>query len=296
MGKIRWQSSAISYADYAQWQQGYLASPLARTHREFWQSRLQDLPQLRLPATGSRSENLSRPGGRADFRLAPLQARQWLASIPARGRYAALAAATLALLHLESGQSDLVLGLPVAHRDRPELQEQVGLHINMLPLRRQIDSDSRLQDLHTQCAEGIVEAMAHADYPFARLVDDLGLCALRGRHPVFDAMLIFHQQPVPALRLEGLTLAPFDPQSYASRFDLDVEVWAGEDGVHGFIEYDAGLFSQDQARGFADRWKLLLLAGAAAPATPLSRLRSPATESPDAAGFLAGALAVDEEF
>jgi amino acid adenylation domain-containing protein len=287
---------AIRYTDYARWQQRYLASPPGRSHREFWTSRLQDLPLLQLPASGKRSAGLARQGARVEFRLDAPQAEKWLAAVPAGERYAALAAATLALLQLESGQSDLVLGLPVANRERPELQEQAGLHINMLPLRMQLRGEIRLDELRRQCADAIVEALAHADYPFATLVEELGLSAAPGRHPVFDAMLIFHQQPVPVPTLAGVGLAHFDPRSYASRFDLDVEVWADGGAVHGFIEYDSGLFSPQQAHGFAGRWTQLLLCGSRTPAMKLAQLRDGTPGNQEASGFLAGAMALDEEF
>jgi len=286
---------AIAYHDFAVWQERYLASPLAQTHSDYWQARLHKLPQLTLPTQGVRHTTLNRPGSRVDMRIEDSAA--WLATVPAHERYATIVIATLALLHLESGQTDLVLGLPVANRNRPELQDQVGLHVNSLPLRQQLSVDTPLEELRRHCASAIVEAMAHADYPFARLVDELCLSAEPGRHPVFDAMLIFHQHPVPVPQLEGLKLAPYDPQSYTSRFDLDFEVWAGDDGVHGFIEYDTNLFTAEQASGFAARWQEVLVTCAREPTMTLRELRKiTATGQEESARFLANSLALDEEF
>ncbi len=202
----------------------------------------------------------------------------------------------VALLHAESCHNDHVLSLPVANRDRQQLQEQAGLHLNLLPLRVRLAADATPQQLQRQCADGIVEALAHADYPFARLVEDLGLAAAPGRHPVADAMLIFHQQPTPLPRLEGVQVALHEGRSYRSRFDLDVEVWAADGAVHGFIEYDAGLFTPQQAEGFAARWKALLLAGCRAPQAPLAQLLPGRGPAADAQHFMRQALAVDEEF
>jgi amino acid adenylation domain-containing protein len=286
----------IRYVDYACWQQRYLASPLARSHREFWQAKLRHLPRLQLPASGSRCAGLDRPGARVTFALGESQASRWLDRVPARERFAALTAATLSLMHLESGQNDLVLGLPVANRERPELQDQVGLHLNVLPLRLQVEAGDTLSSLQRRCADGILECVAHAEYPFAHLVDELGVSAGAGRHPVFDAMLIFHQHPVPVPKLDGVELAVHDPQSYSSRFDLDVEVWAGDGRVHGFIEYDAGLFTQAQAGGFAARWQQMLLAASDDPAQLLAPLRHTPGSRADPREFLAHAMALDEEF
>lgn len=288
---------SIRYRDFAAWQQRYLASPLAQTHRDYWSRRLSDLPQLALTTDRPRNTGLARRGARVDLRMDEASSRAWLAAVPPGKHYATLVAATLALLHLVSGQSDVLLGLPVANRDRAELQEQVGLHLNMLPLRTRLDPDASLEHLRDDCAGAIVEAMAHADYPFARLVDELGLTAEPGRHPVFDAMLIYHQHPMPVLQLEGVQAEIYDPQSYTSRFDLDFEVWADDDGVRGFIEYDAGLFTAERVRGFAMRWQTLLMACATHPAATLGEVcRTISLRSEETASFLARSMVLDEEF
>ena len=290
-------SSAVRYRDFSAWQQRYLASPLAQTHRDYWAERLRNLPELELLTDAPRRRTLSRCGARVEMRLDDTEAAAWLAAIPPGQRYATLAAATLALLHLESGQSDLVLGLPIANRDRMELQDQVGLHLNMLPLRRQLRSEASLEQLRGDCADSIVEAMAHADYPFARLVDELGVCAAPGRHPVFDAMLIYHQHEVPVPKLEGVDVEIHDPRSYTSRFDLDVEVWTTEKSVHGFIEYDTELFTAEHVESIASRWIALLVTYRDKPSTTLSELRQAlAPMHGDAKNFLAASLALDEDF
>lgn len=288
---------AIRYRDFAAWQQRYLASPLAQTHRDYWAERLRDLPRLELPADGHRSSSLSRRGARVPIRVDDTEAAAWLTAVTPDKRYSTLVAATLALLHLESGQSDLVLGLPIANRDRTELQEQVGLHLNMLPLRCRLRSEASLEQLRDSCSGSILEAMEHADYPFARLVDELGMSAEPGRHPVFDAMLIYHQHETPVPMLEGVEVKLHEMQSYTSRFDLDIEVWTTGQSMHGFIEYDAELFSAERIASLASRWVALLMMYRDTPSMSLSELRqvlAPTRE--DAKNFLAASLALDEDF
>lgn len=288
---------AIRYRDFAVWQQRYLASPLAQSHRNFWRTRLNDLPQLAMPADGSRGSGLARRGARAELCMTPSESAAWLDLVPPGKRYATLASATLALMHLESGQADLVLGLPIANRERPELQEQVGLHLNMLPLRARLHPATALQQFRDDCAAGIVEAMAHADYPFARLVEDLGLGAAPGRHPVFDAMLIYHQHPAPRLQLDGIESEVHALQSYTSRFDLDFEIWTTGERLHGFIEYDTGLFSANRARRFAERWRALLMEFAMRPAAMLDEAcMRIAPRSAESVAFAMKSMALDEEF
>jgi len=293
---------ACRYRDFAHWQHQRLAGDWGRTQAEAWRQRLlrpEPAPPLQLPADGPRSTGLDRPCGRVPFALAGESGQRWLAAVGPERRGAALLAAVQTLLYVASGQGDLVVGLPVAGRERPELQEQVGLHLNMLPLRHRLDPAQPLSVLAAQDANVLADALARADYPFARLVADLGLAAPAGRHPVFDTMLIFHQHAVPRLDLPGVDAAPEPALPACARFDLDVEVWANDDGLTGFIEYDAGLFSAARAAGFAAHLQAILAALAEAPEQTPETLRTALTgvsAQDEANRFLADSLALDEEF
>jgi hypothetical protein len=293
---------ACRYRDFAHWQRARLAGDWGKTQTEAWRQRLlrpEPAPLLQLPTDGPRSNTLDRPCGRVSFALTGDAGRRWLAAVGPERRSATLLAAVQTLLYVASGQGDLVVGLPVAGRERPELQEQVGLHLNMLPLRHRLDPTQPLAALAAQDANVLTDALARADYPFARLVAELGLAAPAGRHPVFDVMLIFHQHAAPKLDLPGATasLAPALPA--CARFDLDVEVWADEEGLAGFIEYDAGLFSAARAEGFAEHLQTILAALAKAPEQTPETLRTALTgvsAQDEANRFLADSLALDEEF
>jgi non-ribosomal peptide synthetase component F len=293
---------ACRYRDFAHWQRARLAGDWGKTQAEAWRQRLlrpEPAPPLQLPADGPRSTGLDRPCARVPFALAGESGKRWLAAVGPERRGAVLLAAVQTLLYVDSGQCDLVVGLPVAGRERPELQEQVGLHLNMLPLRHRLDPAQPLSVLAAQDANVLADALARADYPFARLVADLGLAAPAGRHPVFDTMLIFHQHAVPRLDLPGVDAAPAAALPACARFDLDVEVWANADGLAGFIEYDAGLFSAARAAGFAAHLQAILAALAENPEQTPEALRTALTgvsAQDEANRFLADSLALDEDF
>jgi amino acid adenylation domain-containing protein len=290
------------YRDYASWQQQHLAGPPAATQRDAWRQRLlhpAPAPLLQLPVDGARSQGLERPCARMPLALDATAGHAWHQRIGAERRTVVLASALFALLHVESGQSDIVIGLPVAGRDRAELQDQVGLHLNLLPLRLRFDPQQSLQALMRGCDAVYTDALARADYPFARLAQDLGLSAPAGRHPVFDALLIFHQHPMPTLELDGAQVTPEPVPPPSARFDLDVELWAHDDQLSGFIDYDAGLFSSERAETFATRLCAILDACARRPELTLAALRTELTSSSaasESAAFVAQSLALDEEF
>jgi hypothetical protein len=143
----------------------------------------------------------------------------------------------------------------------------------------------------------MLAALEHAPFPFATLAEALGLVAEPGRHPAFDAMFIYHQQAVPVPQLEGAQVELHAPDSYTCRFDLDVEVWTDAAGVHGFIEYDADLFSPARAAGFARRWEHCALACALEPGLTLGALRARLGAPPDhTTSVLAASAALSDDF
>ena len=290
------------FRDFAFWQRQTEDGTQARAHRDAWRRRLLEptpAPALQLPADGPRATTAERLCAQQAFVLDGPAGQDWRAQIPAARRSAALIAASFALLHIESGQTDLVIGMPVAGRERPELQDQVGLHLNMLPLRLRIDPALSLRALVEQCAHLLDDALSRAEYPFARLVEALGIATPPGRHPVFDVMLIIHQHDTPVFRLDGAEVTPLPSPTPGGRFDLDIELWLDDAGLHGFLEYDRGLFSSSRAATWGAHLHATLMALAQAPERSLAALRTTLTgysEARERADFVAQSLALDEDF
>ena len=282
---------ALRYRDFAVWQRNWLQGAESERHLTYWRERLSGLPLLELPTDQPRRARGHRSGRRISL-------AQGLPGIPASRRFAATVAATAALLHIESLQTDFCLGIPVSGRERPELQDQVGFHPNLLPLRLRFSASASLADLEHLAASVITAALEHAEYPFARLVEALGVATEAGRHPLFDAFLILHHQPVPLLELAGLQVELAYMQSYTSRCDLDFEAWVEDAGITGFIEYDADLFGEARMAVLVSRWGACLRAVQETPEMTLTGLRRDIVsgDHPATAHFIAQALAVNEDF
>ncbi|MFC4159113.1 amino acid adenylation domain-containing protein [Chitinimonas lacunae] len=287
------------YRDFAHWQRQRVAVWRELDHAGFWRRHLADLPSLSLPLDLPRRPQRQRRGARSDWSAPAVLAERWQAALSGGDRFAAAVAATVAVLHLASGQTDIVLGTPVSGRDRPEWQDQVGLHLNLLPLRLRFTAQTSLAALRESAQHEIETVLAHAEYPFACLVESLGLAAAPGRHPVFDAMLILHQQPLPLPCFDGALTTAYPGQSWSSRFDVDFELWSDPSGLYGFLEYDSGLFEPTSAARLLEHWEAALQALVEEPALSLAelarRLRGDAAPR-DTAAILAASLALDEEF
>jgi non-ribosomal peptide synthetase component F len=176
-------------------------------------------------------------------------------------------AAVAVLLQRHSGQDDLVIGVPMPARERHGLAGQVGPHRNLVPLRLRVEPGMRCRALLEQAAQAVAEALAHADYPFAQMVEDARLQAAPGRHPVFDVLLAVYDAPPLLPQLDGTRVSRLELPTSAASLDLHVELCAAapdtSSALEGFIDYDAGLFEAASAARMAQQLRDLLDAFAA---------------------------------
>jgi amino acid adenylation domain-containing protein len=235
---------AVQYADYAVWQRERLASgALADQLLAYWRRQLAGAPPvLELPTDRPRPAVQSFRGDVRQLALpaataAELRAFAWRAGATP---FMALLAVLTALLSRYSGQSDVVVGSPIAGRNRSELECLIGFFVNTLVLRSQWRGDPPLGDLVALARRATLAAHAHQELPFERLVAELSPVRNLGQTPLFQVLFNL-QHPAPEPRLPGLLLAPLEVVRRESRFDLEVEVADGAVPLCRF-RYDSDLF------------------------------------------------------
>lgn len=246
--------------------------------RAYWQTRLAgELPVLNLPTDQPRPPV---QGGRGATSLIILEPAT-TAALQEQCRaqrvtlFMALLGAVKSWLWNWSGQDELIVGTPVAGRTHPELEQQIGCYINMLPLRSALRPTDSLAEMLAQLRQGVTEAFEHQEYPFDRLVEDLGLPRDESRHPVFGAMLILHNTDQGLLGLDGLRVSKFADCRTGCKLDLNVEFLEDHDKgtLEILVEYDEALFTaQTMARRAAELRQVLEIL-ATAPAQTLAGLR-----------------------
>ena len=246
--------------------------------RAYWQTRLAgELPVLNLPTDQPRPPV---QGGRGATSLIILEPAT-TAALQEQCRaqrvtlFIALLGAVKSWLWNWSGQDELIVGTPVAGRTHPELEQQIGCYINMLPLRSALRPTDSLAEMLAQLRQGVTEAFEHQEYPFDRLVEDLGLPRDESRHPVFGAMLILHNTDQGLLGLDGLRVSKFADCRTGCKLDLNVEFLEDHDKgtLEILVEYDEALFTaQTMARRAAELRQVLEIL-ATAPAQTLAGLR-----------------------
>ena len=260
--------------DWAAWQ-NQAGGEAART---YWQTRLAgELPVLNLPTDQPRPPVQGGRGATSLIILEPATtaALQEQCRAQRLTLFIALLGAVKSWLWNWSGQDELIVGTPVAGRTHPELEQQIGCYINMLPLRSALRPTDSLAEMLAQLRQGVTEAFEHQEYPFDRLVEDLGLPRDESRHPVFGAMLILHNTDQGLLGLDGLRVSKFADCRTGCKLDLNVEFLEDHDKgtLEILVEYDEALFTAQTMSRRAAELRQVLEILATAPAQTLAGLR-----------------------
>ncbi|RGD62650.1 amino acid adenylation domain-containing protein [Kitasatospora xanthocidica] len=262
----------VRYTDYAAWQRTRTAA--AEADLGHWRRALDGLAPLELPTDRPRPAVRTREGALTTFMLpAELTAR-----LRERGReadgtlYTVLLAACQVLLARWSGQRDVAVGTVTSGREQGELHDVVGMFVNTLVLRGDIRPELTFHELLTAAQHTVLDALAHQEVPFERLVDALQPERDTSRTPLFQVMVALHNLGAETPPLPGLTVEPVTPPVRSAAFDLSFDFAEHDGGLTGYLEYSTGLFDARTAEQLADRLTTLLAAVAEAPGTAVGEL------------------------
>ncbi|HWX87940.1 MAG TPA: amino acid adenylation domain-containing protein, partial [Solirubrobacteraceae bacterium] len=276
----------VQYADYTLWQHALLgdeedcASPLAG-QIAYWSRKLADLPvELPLPTERPRPRTPSYAGGTVGIPIKPeLHAKlQELGREQGATLFMVLQAALAALLTKQGGGTDIPIGAAIAGRTEAALDKLVGFFVNTLVLRTDTSGDPSFTDLLKRVRATCLEAYAHQELPFERLVELLDPPRALGRQPLFQTMLVLQNNQEPTLELPGVSAVALPARTRTTKFDLSfifTEMRDGAErptGLTGELEYSAELFDPASAERIAARLTCLLEQIVADPSRPLHRL------------------------
>uniref|UniRef100_UPI0017D49042 condensation domain-containing protein n=1 Tax=Ramlibacter sp. TaxID=1917967 RepID=UPI0017D49042 len=268
----------VQYADYALWQRGWLQGDALAQQVGYWKRRLHGAPAtLDLPLDHPRPPVQSFRGGSVMLALPRPLAAQLLALARAEGAtlFMVLLAAFQHLLARWSGQQDIVIGTPVAGRTDQRTEGLIGFFVNMLVLRTDVSGEPSFRALLARARETALEAFAHQELPFEKLVEELNPVRDLSRPPVFQVMInsfLTENQPG-SLNLPGLR-TEFPPnEEVAARFELMLRLMGEGDDVACQFEYATDLFDAGTIERFAAQFRVLLHAAVALPDRPLAEVQ-----------------------
>ncbi|MEV4130350.1 amino acid adenylation domain-containing protein, partial [Nocardia sp. NPDC049707] len=278
-----WAPLAVQYADYSIWQREALGSEEdpdspATKQIDYWKAALADLPeQLDLPSDRPRPPVRTFAGGHVDLSVDAdtHQALADLARTEGATLFMVVHTALAVVLSRLSGADDIAIGTPVAGRGEAALDDLIGMFVNTLVFRTRVDAGEAFTDLLARQRQTDIQAFAHADIPFERLVEVLNPARSAARHPLFQVGLSFQNMTQAGLALPGLTISGLDIDTQLSQFDLNLTMADTYDehgaptGIAGRLVYATDLFDEATAAGFAERFLRLLAAIATAADTPV---------------------------
>ncbi len=265
----------IQYADFADWQRRWLQGDVLETQLAYWRERLAHLPHaLELPTDKPRPAVQRYHGDQFPFTVP----RELLASLERFSLsegvtlYMLLLAAYQALLARYSGKDDIVVGSPVAARNRPEIENLIGFFVNILVLRADLSNGPTFREFLRQVRETCLGAFAHQDVPFEKLVDELKPDRDLSRTPLFQAAFILQNAPPPTLRFKNVTISQVDVDQGTAKADISLSMTVADQGLLGRFVYNTDLFEADTIARMARHFETLLAGIVSQPAVEVAEL------------------------
>lgn len=274
----------IQYADFALWQRDWLQGEVLEAQLSYWKQQLGGtLPMLDLPSDSPRPPVQTFQGASHSFRLpkALSDSLQGFSQQQGITLYITLLAAFNILLARYSGQGDILVGSPIANRTSQELEPLIGFFVNTLVLRTDVSDNPPVVDLLARVRNIALDAFAHQDLPFEKLVEALQPDRDLSRSPLFQVMFVLQNAPMSVVQLPGLCMTPVVLQSGTAKFDLTLYITETDEGLKANLEYNRDLFTPATVARMGEHFQNLLSAIVANPQQRISELplASPAEQA-----------------
>jgi amino acid adenylation domain-containing protein len=251
----------IQYADFARWQRQRLQGEVLDEQVEYWKESLAGAPAvLDLPVIRARPATQTTRGSHLETVLSR-ELTQALGELSRREGvtlFMTLLAAFQTLLYRYSGQEDLVIGSPIAGRNRAEVEGLIGFFVNSLPLRTSLAGNPSFRELLTRVKATALGAYAHQDLPFEKIVEAVKPPRSLSYPPIFQIMFSLQNQPAVTLVLPGLKITSPKREFDTAKFDLTWFMTERDQGLSSWIEYNTDLFDRSTIERLAGHFEVLL--------------------------------------
>lgn len=251
----------FQYADYAVWLRQSLTGKRLEELADYWRKKLAGASMtIDLPFDYKRNTAPSFQGARVAF-LWPVQFREQLKRLGRQENctlFMVLLAAFQLLLYRYTNQDDIVIGSPIAGRNRAEIEGMLGCFINTLVLRANLTGNPTFREFLHQVRQTCLEAYEHQDFPIEKLADILPLARSRGPSALFQVIFAFQNASSTAPPFTGLTARPLENYDSSTNFELGLECFECPEGLGGSFEYMTDVFEEATIARFAEHLRTLL--------------------------------------
>ncbi|UHA72709.1 non-ribosomal peptide synthetase [Paenibacillus sp. 481] len=265
----------FQFKDYAVWQLNRLSDSVNAQHEQYWERVFDtDVPVLQLPTDFSRPAIQQFEGNRILKKLnAPLShSLQQFAAKQNATLFITLLAAYYKLLHIYSGQDDIVVGIPVSGRAKQELHQIIGMFVNTVAIRTQLEEGQSFSHFLATVKNNVLEAQEHQDYPLEKVIERFGTERDLGRNPLFDTMFTFKNEEQSGVGKGDISFSPYDFEHLYTKFDLTVGAMVSDQQIVIEFEFNTKLFKQSTMERMARHFVHVLEQIVAKPNERLSEL------------------------
>lgn len=251
----------IQYVDFAAWQRSWLQGHVLAEQLDYWTRQLDNLPSiLHLPTDRPRTAVQAHTSAQMTFTLdaglaGALSALSLLAGCTL---FMTMLSAFKVLLLKYAGQTDIVVGTPVANRMWREIEGLIGFFVNTLVLRTDLSGNPSFHDVMKRVRVVTLDAYSHQDIPFEMMVSELQPERDTSHSPLFQVMFVMQNIPLEGLGLPGIEIQSIDVSTGMAKFDLTLTMAGDEQGINGAIEYNLDLFEESTILRLADEYREIL--------------------------------------
>ncbi len=268
----------IQYKDYAAWHNKQLQSDDILPHREYWLKQFEgEIPILELPAEKERPaiKTFNGTGITTTIDENVLDKLNRTGKALGGTLFMTLLSCVNALMYRYTGQEDIVIGSPIAGREHPDLENQIGFYINTLAIRTRFDGLGSYEALFDHVKEVTLSAYEHQIFPYDELVDSLKLPRNVNRNPLFDAMVVLQNsmEQDAEFTLNGLHTSQYKLGEYTvAKFDVNFIFSESKNGLELFLEYNTDIYSDAQMHRMLSHFENLIAAVAQDPKQSLAAI------------------------
>ncbi len=265
----------IQYADFAIWQREWLQGDVLQNQLSYWKQQLANAPTfLPLPTDRPRPAVQTFNGAYLEFALSGELTQRLMQLSQQQGvtLFMTLLAAYNTLLYRYTGQEDILVGTPIANRDRTEIEGLIGFFVNTLVMRTDLSLNPSFNELLPRIREMALSAYAHQDLPFEMLVETLQPERDMSHTPLFQVMFALQNAPMSEIELTGLSVSSLPIESSTAKFDLTLIMENTATGLLGWWEYNTDLFDSITIKRVISHFACLLEGIVANPSEQISQL------------------------
>ncbi|CAM1358752.1 amino acid adenylation domain-containing protein [Tenacibaculum xiamenense] len=239
---------SIQYADYAIWQREFVSGKILENQLDYWQQKLQAVPNITLPLDFTRPSIQSSAGNSVHQKLSPELSLSLNTICKAEGvtLFMLLLSAFKVLLSRWSNQQDICVGTPIANRTQAELEGMIGFFVNTLALRSDLSKDISFKEFLNSVKNTTLEAYDNQLAPFEKIVDRVLNERDLSTSPLFQVAFVLQNTPEESegLNLNDIKISPFGTNSESAKFDLTLSTYEKGNNIHLGINYRTELFEE----------------------------------------------------